>query len=526
MRLDIMAVSWTQRIGAKAEGTKYRRRWRREKTIAEASNNLCNTRPRCASHLASKSGESVASQVHECAQSISADLDSDLDRVSLVLCFVSDKHELSYSTIVPHIREYFPNAIVAGASAGGVIGGWCESENEQTISILAATLPFESVKPFKLDAPHLPDLDARPDEWREALGNASASARTVIALPDPAFQRTMSDALNGMKYAFPSATIVGGLVGGGFERRALFYHDTQQGGYFRNTPALVGIVLEDCDADVLVCQGAAPIVGKKEGDTADEFEVLSHEKSLITQVQNTRTQEQMTPLEALKAELERVDEDRRQHVAKSLLVAVTPSPAASDSLTAADIAAAAGFSQPEQFAASEDPTATSQDESEGSGSLQRGDPPSNRDAWLVRPIAGAEPKSGALALGDSVFQGQKLMFMARDAESAREDVRAQFSNLKRIDLEQRLHHGSVDDSFIGGFQVTCNGRGAQLFEEPGFDCRAFAEARPVPSAGFFAGGEIAPLNKGSQPYVHGFTSVFVTLRYPASSTSSESTSDV
>ncbi len=44
---------------------------------------------------------------------------------------------------------------------------------------------------------------------------------------------------------------------------------------------------------------------------------------------------------------------------------------------------------------------------------------------------------------------------------------------------------------VGALMFSCNGRGAGLFGEAGFDSRTLASFLPVPSSGFFCNG--APL---------------------------------
>ena len=51
---------------------------------------------------------------------------------------------------------------------------------------------------------------------------------------------------------------------------------------------------------------------------------------------------------------------------------------------------------------------------------------------------------------------------------------------------------------------TCNGRGMRLFDEPHHDARCVRECLgTVPTAGFFAQGEIGPI--GDRTFLHGFT---------------------
>lgn len=113
--------------------------------------------------------------------------------------------------------------------------------------------------------------------------------------------------------------------------------------------------------------------------------------------------------------------------------------------------------------------------------------------FLVRSVAGADPDSGVLAVGDLVRTGQTVQFHVRDAASAHDDLAAL--------LSQASAAGAAP---AGALVFTCNGRGTRLFPEAHHDARCVAEALgPVPTAGFFAQGEFGPI--GRLNCLHGFT---------------------
>jgi small ligand-binding sensory domain FIST len=117
--------------------------------------------------------------------------------------------------------------------------------------------------------------------------------------------------------------------------------------------------------------------------------------------------------------------------------------------------------------------------------FQRGD-------FLVRNVAGADPEMGVLAIGDAVRIGQTVQFHVRDAASAHED------------LVELLARAAGPAAPAGALVFTCNGRGTRLFSEPGHDARCLQERLgPIPTAGFFAQGEIGPI--GRRNCLHGFT---------------------
>ncbi len=118
-------------------------------------------------------------------------------------------------------------------------------------------------------------------------------------------------------------------------------------------------------------------------------------------------------------------------------------------------------------------------------------PEYGRGDYLMRGVLGAEPVSGALALGDQVRVGQTLRFHVRDAESADGDLRHALDEAQATGLP------------AGALLFTCNGRGTNLFAEPNHDARLVEGAFGPAVAGFFCGGEIGPV--GGRVFLHGFT---------------------
>jgi small ligand-binding sensory domain FIST len=115
--------------------------------------------------------------------------------------------------------------------------------------------------------------------------------------------------------------------------------------------------------------------------------------------------------------------------------------------------------------------------------------------FLIRGILGAQPETGAIAVGDEVDIGQTLQFHVRDAGSADQELR-------RL-LEQETKELGGQPA-AGALLFTCNGRGARLFPQPNHDTGLIAEVLGgIPLAGFFCAGELGPVS--GQNYVHTFT---------------------
>jgi small ligand-binding sensory domain FIST len=129
--------------------------------------------------------------------------------------------------------------------------------------------------------------------------------------------------------------------------------------------------------------------------------------------------------------------------------------------------------------------------------------------FLIRGIVGADPASGAIAVGEQVEVGQTVQFHVRDARSADEDLR------RTLDREAAALGGRRP---AGALLFTCNGRGSRLFPEPSHDAGLLAEMLgSIPVAGFFCAGELGPV--GGQNFLHTFTASIAL--FPAAATPAE-----
>jgi small ligand-binding sensory domain FIST len=115
--------------------------------------------------------------------------------------------------------------------------------------------------------------------------------------------------------------------------------------------------------------------------------------------------------------------------------------------------------------------------------------------FLVRPLLGADRRTGAVAVGALVRVGQVVRLQVRDAASADRDLRRALG-------ERR--DALAPSAPAGALVFACNGRGRSMFGTPDHDAAAVADALAgAPAAGFFAAGEIGPV--GGECHLHGFT---------------------
>jgi small ligand-binding sensory domain FIST len=118
--------------------------------------------------------------------------------------------------------------------------------------------------------------------------------------------------------------------------------------------------------------------------------------------------------------------------------------------------------------------------------LKRGD-------FLVRNLLGADPRTGAVAIGTRARTGQTLQYQLRDKITAHADL-----------VELAKMKGRKGGEPFASLVFSCNGRGQRFFGVPDHDAATLADIfGPVPSAGFFCNGEIGPI--GNASYLHGYT---------------------
>lgn len=138
-------------------------------------------------------------------------------------------------------------------------------------------------------------------------------------------------------------------------------------------------------------------------------------------------------------------------------------------------------------------------------SHQRGD-------FLVRSLLGADPNSGALAVGALPRVGQTLQFQLRDAAAADEDLRESLARLQREIGNARIY---------GACLSVCAGRGKALFGTADHDASLVQQLLGPQTniAGFFCNGEFGPV--GSRSFVHGHTASLMVFVGPPRSAEDE-----
>ncbi|CAF0705281.1 Small ligand-binding sensory domain FIST [Candidatus Methylacidithermus pantelleriae] len=123
------------------------------------------------------------------------------------------------------------------------------------------------------------------------------------------------------------------------------------------------------------------------------------------------------------------------------------------------------------------------------------------EGFVVRNVLGADPVSGAVAIGMMAQPGQTLQYQLCEARAASHALGRLLTKAYR-DLEMRPP--------VGAFLFACNGRGRRLFGIPDHDVGMVSRFFPdIPIVGFFANGELGPV--GLFSYLHSFSASIVFL---------------
>ncbi|MCL2932071.1 MAG: FIST C-terminal domain-containing protein [Trichodesmium sp. MAG_R03] len=381
----------------------------------------------------------------------------------LGLVFISSAFTSEYSRLMPLLKEYLPETIIIGCGGGGIVGmneeGKPQEIEQQTaISLSLANLPEVVVKAFHISAEQLPDLDSSPDRWCNLIGVPTVDQPQFIILAD-SFSARINDLLQGLDYAYPNSSKVGGLASSGIngQNAGLFCEN------YLYTQGAIGVSLSGkIILETIVAQGCRPI-GKPYRVTEGERNIVLELEELVTSDQIVSDGVKQSPLEALQNLVQNLNEKDRKLAENSLFVGMV--------------------------------------RDEFKQNLEQGD-------FLIRNLIGVDPKAGAIAIGDKVRAGQRIQFHLRDAHTSAEDLEML---LQRYQKEVGKDVTATNNATA--LMFSCLGRGEVLYGKPNFDSRLFSSYLNIPISGFFCNGEIGPV--GSSTFLHGYTSVFGICRQPS-----------
>lgn len=384
---------------------------------------------------------SVESAIDECVASLREQLG--ILPADLAVVFASPHFHQNFEAIPQLVRQGLACGdavpLVLGCSGGGIIGNGQEVEQSSALSITGASLPDVTMTPFHLAGDSLPDLDAGPASWEQLLNTSAADAPQFVLLADP-FSFPVQNLIMGMDFAFAGAAKIGGLASGGQQQgsNAMFL------GSRVHRSGAVGVAMHgNITIDTVVAQGCRPI-GKPMRITQSRRNVL---ESLDSD----------TPLNVLRALYPTLTERDQGLMRNSLFLGVVM----------------------DEFI--DEP--------------QQGD-------FLIRNVMGMDDRSGSLAIGEMLKEGQLVQFHLRDADTSAQDLAAVLERYAGDNRENEVH---------GALLFSCLGRGQYLYGRPNHDTDLFRDKLgSVPLGGFFCNGEIGPVS--GTTFLHGYTSSFGIFR--------------
>jgi len=233
--------------------------------------------------------------------------DNQIDVAFLTISSLYDNQSIPMTTVVPTLLTTSMNLYgtvknVIGSTAAGLIS-WKEGENMEVenneaddnvnknveivesdgtlgVSVTLALLPDVELQAFHVEEEDVPDDVGRvpTNVWKSAVNlkgwdlenedddEESNGDGAFFLLPSPSFQPTIDDLLEGFKYAYPKATIFGGLAStvSSLSRARLFLY---KDGDSTADPTIymsgcIGLGLKgDIQVQTLVAQGAKPVGG-------------------------------------------------------------------------------------------------------------------------------------------------------------------------------------------------------------------------------------------------------------------------
>lgn len=355
----------------------------------------------------------------------------------LVIAFISSPLTPVAARLSASLHAALSPGVLLACTSEGVIDREQEIEGQPAVALTAASLPGVSARPFHLQVSgnDRHRLLLNPESFRQLVA-APADTRVFILLGDP-FSTPMDDILQAFNSAYPGIPVVGGMASGALRPlgNVLALNDSH------SHEGAVGVALGgELDIDVVVSQGCRPIW--------QPFRVEAAHRNVILSLQGR------PPLAWIQDLIPGLSEEDRALLQNGLFIG---------------------------------------------RALKHGQEGFGRGDFLIRGVIGIDQSTGAIAIGDSVMEGETIQFHLRDAFTAQED------------LEMMLIPQMFRPPAAGGLLFTCNGRGTRLYNHPNGDISIIQrslENRHL--AGFFCAGEIGPI--GGENFLHGHTASLVLFR--------------
>lgn len=386
----------------------------------------------------------------------------------LLMVFATIHHARRMGMIADTLRSRLGSTHMLGVTASGVMCGPSEVDDEPGLAILACRFPGVRINPFWVD--HLSareSLDERAANLAEQIG-ASEDMRAALFFADPfsvplvklipALSASRMQVVARSGRTDHIGTIIGGMASAGNKPGA---NTLLLDGDIRNSGAMGVTLSGPIQVDTVVSQGCRPI--------ASPMVITRARGNLILELGGVRA------VDAIRDSVHRLVEADKQLLGNGLLLGRVIN--------------------------------------ENKSHFGRGD-------FLIRGIMGGDETSGAVAVADLVQAGQTVQLHLHDEQTAREDLSLLLDG-------QRLYSKPA-----GALLISCTGRSRKFFSQSGYDAGTITHAfdqtpdgpsraksgkevdpsAGIPVAGFFAAGEIGPVDDAI--FQHGHTAVVGLFRQP------------
>lgn len=366
--------------------------------------------------------------------------------VSVAIVFATSDYVENLEEFLELVRVYGRAPLLVGCTGAGLIGTGTEAEDKAGFSLLLLSLPNTRLTAFEFSQRQVEESSG-PAFWHSESGQEAEDVDAWIVLANPV-RLALDRWLGEWNVAYPGVPAIGGLASGNASDGGANEESSDDGGessgdeivLFRDGRAIRsdGIALGlkgGVRVQTVVSQGCRPI--------GEPLTVTGAKSNLLL------TLGSKPAYEVLNTVFQGLNEKEKARAQGNLF---------------------AGLAMSEYLE-----------------EYKRGD-------FLIRNILGADPKTGAVAIGGHLRVGQTLQYQLRDRDSADEDLR-ELCHAAREEVGNRA---------FASLLFACNGRGRGLFRAPDHDAGVLSEIfGALPGAGFFCNGEIGPV--GVNNYVHGYT---------------------
>lgn len=387
---------------------------------------------------------------------------------NLLMAFVTPHHAQRMGMIADTLRDALGSDHMLGVSASAIMSGDSEINQGPGLALLACRLPDVHISPFWID--HLSPRDSS-DERAAKLAEqieADTDMRAAFIFADPfsvplvklipALSEARMQHITASGRVEHIGTVLGGMASAATRPGG---NSLLLDGEVRSSGAMGVTLSGPLAVDTVVSQGCRPI--------GHPMIITKARGNLILELAGVRA------VDAIREVVHMLDDHDKRLLGNGLLLGRVLN--------------------------------------EHKSHFGRGD-------FLIRSVMGGDETSGAVAVADLVNAGQTVQLHLHDAQTAREDLSLLLDG-------QRLYEKPA-----GALLISCTGRGQKFFNEPGHDARTIAhafdqapdgaqlaksgeEVNPgtgIPLAGFFAAGEIGPVD--GQIFQHGHTAVAGLFRKP------------